>query len=164
MTSKSEMKRLNVMAGREINDGLDMKNGETFEAESEYLYQRKIEELEAEVERMGELASEWQNNFVVACEQRDKLEAEVGRLDAKNLAIEHEAGHKIFDLTTQRDELKAEVERLKMLEEAWLKANDILFNQRDKLASGLREIALTIDGFEANNLARQTLKDAGLET
>jgi hypothetical protein len=52
--SKSDMKRRNVMGDRPMSDGLDMKNGKTFEASDEYLYQKKIEELIVQRDKLAE--------------------------------------------------------------------------------------------------------------
>ena len=85
----------------------------TFEAESEYLYQKKIEELQAEVERL-------QTNSIHSC--HDEC--------ARQLCV--------------------------------------LRRQRDKLTEGLREIVelgkVKFSGIQSSDIARQTLKEAGLET
>ena len=106
----------------------------TFEAASEFLYIKKIEELQAEVERLGEeidLLAKERND---ANDTVDKLQAEVERLRGNGIHTCHEQCQRVAC---------------------------VLRRQRDKLAEGLRMIALTVDGFEDNELARQTLKDAG---
>lgn len=63
-----------------MTTNLDMKNGEFFEAATEYLYQKKIEELQAQLAKERDYSAETHARFEEQNERITELEAEVGRL------------------------------------------------------------------------------------